>query len=115
MGLVRGPLRLGVGEKLVEGEIHQVLACGHSLPPNLDEDGLWLQEARCCKQCLSEFRAGKRPNFGLSDEEILAAVRSGDWEMTDSEVSDLVKTAQRPWDAVRYGRRYQSEQGAEGS
>lgn len=91
----RGPLRLAVGEQIVRGRIHQVLACGHTVEAVLDKDGLWAHDAKTCVRCLH-----REP---LTEEEIRAAIRSGDWGLTEPEESEWVARAKRVWHYVRYG------------
>jgi hypothetical protein len=46
-----GPLRYVKGERIVDGAIHQVLGCGHTLPARLDADGCWTSTRRLCARC----------------------------------------------------------------
>lgn len=111
----RGPLRLAVGEELVDGYIHQIFACGHTRRAALDRDGLWTKEATNCSQCLRELNDGVRKDDGLSDEEILAAVSRGDWELSDAEKRQWLARARQTWRYVRYGDEgVRFEQGTEG-
>ena len=110
----RGPLRLAVGECLVDGTIHQVFACGHTQVAALDRDGLWTKEATNCRECLEELRSGIR-HGALSDEEILAAIARTDWDLSEPERRAMVARAKQVWHYVRYGDKgVRFEQGTEG-
>ena len=47
------------GETLVDGEIHQVMHCGHTAPAELDRDGMWISARRRCPTC-DEARKQRR-------------------------------------------------------
>jgi hypothetical protein len=96
-------LRLGVGEKLVDGRIHMILACGHTVEPNLDEDGLWKAEARNCPHCLRELQDGARQSELLPDVVIMQAMREGDWALSGAEEREWLARAKQVWYFVRYG------------
>lgn len=96
----RGPCRLALGERLVNGDIHQVLACGHTIPPILDKDALWVHEARDCRECLEELRSGERHDDVLSEEAIRMALILVEDEMTDEDKDEAVHRA-RHWFTIR--------------
>lgn len=55
-------VRKALGERMVDGEIHQVLDCGHTVLAVLDSDGNWVSEWCECKQCQSGV-PGCRPLY----------------------------------------------------
>lgn len=48
---VWAPLRDIVGERLVDGQIHSLLACGHTVRARLTKRGDWANERRKCVDC----------------------------------------------------------------
>lgn len=69
-------LRKCVGETVIRGEIHQVMACGHSMPALLDEDGMWVHEERVCQDC----KDGVPERKPLYEGEPLHDFRTKAWE-----------------------------------
>lgn len=48
------PLVRVVGERLVRGELHQLLRCGHVVPAKLTSDADWAGKRRRCRACAEQ-------------------------------------------------------------